>query len=362
MKRIAACCCFIVFYLLIVCNTGMYAQSKAGNQLPDLTDDSVKTMLKKNDLFDSRWNAGGRGFKNHFELQMNNGDRVIRDYSVELTWQQGGSTKSMDFQEAQRWILELNRKGYAGEHDWRLPTLKEAMSLMEWKKSDAGLHIDPMFADANELGEIWACDSSKNALQVWIIDFRNGTCGTGNNPEHHGRVRAVRSGISTAPAKIVLEKNRVNKKALPPPPARPKIPIESLKEDAPEDATIDITTEINFEDLPPPPPPEDEDESVFVFIAFDEPPQPIGGFPAIQRNLKYPEIARKAGVEGKVLVHVKIGRKGEVLDTKILKSLGNNGCDEAAVAAIKSVKWKPATQKDKPVTVWVIIPVIFRLK
>ncbi|MBN1349738.1 energy transducer TonB [candidate division KSB1 bacterium] len=149
----------------------------------------------------------------------------------------------------------------------------------------------------------------------------------------------------------------------PPPPARPAIPIESEDEDIPDDATIDPTTELDFDDLPPAPePPEEEDESASVFVAFDEPPQPIGGFPAIQRNLKYPEIARKAGVEGKVLVHVKVDKTGKVVDTKILISLGNNGCDEAAIEAIKKVKWKPAYQRDKPVTVWVAIPVIFKLK
>ena len=48
--------------------------------------------------------------------------------------------------------------------------------------------------------------------------------------------------------------------------------------------------------------------------------------------------------------------------TRILVPLGNSGCNEAAVAAIKAVKWKPAKQRDKPVAVWVSIPVKFKLK
>lgn len=148
----------------------------------------------------------------------------------------------------------------------------------------------------------------------------------------------------------------------PPPPARPAIPIESEDEDIPEDATIEIT-DLDLSELPPPPPPpEEEDETATIFVPYDEPPTPIGGFAAIQRNLKYPEIARKAGVEGKVLVHVRVNKKGNVISTKILQSLGNNGCDEAAVEAIKKVKWKPAYQRDKPVTVWIAIPVVFKLK
>jgi len=148
----------------------------------------------------------------------------------------------------------------------------------------------------------------------------------------------------------------------PPAPQRPSIPIESEDEDIPEDATIEMT-EINLDELPPPPPPpEEETGETPIFVAYDEAPQPIGGFPAIQKNLVYPEIARKAGVEGRVYVNVLIDEQGNVIDTKILKSLGNNGCDEAAVAAIRKVKWKPAKQRDKAVKVWVGIPVVFKLK
>jgi len=51
-----------------------------------------------------------------------------------------------------------------------------------------------------------------------------------------------------------------------------------------------------------------------------------------------------------------------VIKVIVIKSLGNNGCDEAAINAIKSVKWKPAKQRDKPVKVSVGIPVVFKLK
>jgi len=148
----------------------------------------------------------------------------------------------------------------------------------------------------------------------------------------------------------------------PPAPSRPAIPIESEDEDISEDETIK-TTEIDLTELPPPPEaPAEEDESATIFIAYDEPPTPIGGFPAIQKNLEYPEIARKAGVEGTVFIKVLVDAKGNVVDTDVIKSLGNNGCDEAAIKAIKSVKWKPAMQRDKPVKVWVSIPVRFELK
>jgi len=146
----------------------------------------------------------------------------------------------------------------------------------------------------------------------------------------------------------------------PPPPPKPSIPIPTESEDIPEDLTIEANA-LDLSDIPPPPPPP-EDDGDMVFVAFDEPPTPIGGFRAIQKALKYPEIARKAGIEGRVTIHVLVSEKGEVVKTKILQSLGHTGCDQAAVNAIKKVKWNPAMQRDKPVRVWVAIPVIFRLK
>jgi len=147
-----------------------------------------------------------------------------------------------------------------------------------------------------------------------------------------------------------------------PAPSRPTVPIASEDESLPEDETI-ATTELDFnEELPPPPPPPEDQGDAIVFVPYDEPPAPIGGFVAIQKRLVYPEIARKAGVEGRVLVYAQIDEKGNVVRTKVMKSLGPNGCDEAAVSAIGAVKWKPAMQRDRPVKVWVMVPVDFKLK
>lgn len=146
-------------------------------------------------------------------------------------------------------------------------------------------------------------------------------------------------------------------------PPRPSVPVASEREDLPEDETIEFT-DIDFEAEPPPPPPPPEaiDDSVPIFIPHDEPPEPIGGYSAIQKRLKYPEIARKAGVEGRVMIWAQIGVDGNVVRTRVMRTLGPNGCDEAAAEAISACKWKPAMQRDKPVRVWVAVPVDFRLK
>ncbi len=94
---------------------------------------------------------------------------------------------------------------------------------------------------------------------------------------------------------------------------------------------------------------------------WDNRPEPIGGMMAIQKNLVYPEIARKAGVEGTVMVETVIDAEGNAVDAKVIKSLGENGCDEAALKAVTATKWKPALKDGEPVEVKIAMPILFRL-
>ena len=141
----------------------------------------------------------------------------------------------------------------------------------------------------------------------------------------------------------------------PPPPARPSVPVESEDEDIADDLTIEETDLDNFEawDAPPPPP---EGPRV-KFIPYDDPPQPLS-----QIRPVYPEIAQEAGIEGTVVVQVFIDLRGRVKDTIILKGIPNTGLDEAAISAIRKTRFRPARQRERPVGVWISIPVNFRLK
>ncbi len=152
----------------------------------------------------------------------------------------------------------------------------------------------------------------------------------------------------------------------PPPPPKPPIPIEAPSSDVLEDIEIG-DTEIDLSeqmDAPPPPPKEDkkvvEEEPVY-FVAVEEMPEPIGGIAEIQKKIIYPEIAKRAGVEGKVYVLAFVDETGTVTDAKIIKGIGA-GCDEAALDAVKKTKFKPGKQRGKPVKVQVSIPVVFKLQ
>ena len=96
-------------------------------------------------------------------------------------------------------------------------------------------------------------------------------------------------------------------------------------------------------------------------ISTEVMPELIGGLSSIQSKIKYPEIAKRAGIEGKVYVLAFIDETGNVANAKIIKGIGA-GCDEAALDAVKQTKFKPGRQKGKPVKVQVSIPIVFKLQ
>jgi hypothetical protein len=161
---------------------------------------AVLSMLKKFDFYCSeygwnkdRCNPNGRGFANQYQLKTIQGDKVVMDQASGLVWQQGGSDKYMNFEAAKKWIENLNQQGYAGFKDWRLPTLEEAMSLMEPKRMNGDLYLDPLFDKTQAW--IWTADPVVGSAAAWVVDFYDGHCSPDNL--HFHCVRAVRSGLSS---------------------------------------------------------------------------------------------------------------------------------------------------------------------
>lgn len=149
----------------------------------------------------------------------------------------------------------------------------------------------------------------------------------------------------------------------PPPPPRPPIPIEAPTDDAIED--IDISSEIDLgvqmeAPTAPPPQEEEEEEEEIYFEVVEDPPTIIGGMEAVRKNLVYPDLAIRAGVEGTVIVLAYVNKEGIVTGTEVLRGIGG-GCDEAAMEAVKKVRFNPGQQRGKAVNVKVSVPVRFRL-
>ena len=127
-------------------------------------------MLFERKFFDKRWNENGDGFPNNFELGNNN--QIVLDNAAYLMWQKSGSEYRMSHDQAQAYIGSLNIARFAGYSDWRLPTLEEAMSLMEASKRKDDLHIDKAFGDQ---WAIWTSDKTASS-EAWAIYFDRGSC------------------------------------------------------------------------------------------------------------------------------------------------------------------------------------------
>jgi len=81
----------------------------------------------------------------------------------------------------------------------------------------------------------------------------------------------------------------------------------------------------------------------------------------MMKNLKYPEQAKKNGVQGKVFVTFIIDTDGSLSNVKVMRGIGA-GCDEEAVRVIKLMpKWTPGLEKGKPVKVQFVLPIKFAL-
>lgn len=96
-----------------------------------------------------------------------------------------------------------------------------------------------------------------------------------------------------------------------------------------------------------------------------EPPRRIGGDVrapvALTRSApRYPEVARKMRIEGVVLVEAIIDQAGNVVGARVLNDIGM-GCGQAALEAIRSWRYEPATLSGRPVSVYLEVRVSFQL-
>jgi len=92
------------------------------------------------------------------------------------------------------------------------------------------------------------------------------------------------------------------------------------------------------------------------FVYYEVAPAPIDSPPA-----EYPEEARsmKPKPEGTVTLHVQVDRLGKVCRIKLMR--GIEGLNDAAIQAVAQWRFKPALSNEKPVCVWVEVPVKFAL-
>jgi hypothetical protein len=163
------------------------ALSKKGeNSVPfrcecdSLSIKDVKKMIVINNFYckeDSTtisYSYSGEGLENIFNVHTMNDTMVVVDSASCLMWQQAGSPEKLAFENSQKRVDALNESQYAGFNDWRLPTLEEAMSLMEPEKKNGNLYIDSIFDQTQKY--IWTCDLVEDKTWAWSVFFDYGFC------------------------------------------------------------------------------------------------------------------------------------------------------------------------------------------
>ncbi len=182
----------------------------------------------------------------------------------------------------------------------------------------------------------------------------------------------LESGISFSQQELVQieEVAQTVHEAKPPPPPRPPMPVEVPNDEIMEDEDLGLDVSLDIDEVvthipPPPPPPDDDDEELEeepeIFIVVEQMPELIGGAAKLRSDTKYPELARKAGVQGTVVVQIVVDAEGNPQEPQVVKSVAGV-LDNAAVEAVMKQKFRPGMQRGRPVAVRMAMPVKFQLR
>lgn len=146
--------------------------------------------------------------------------------------------------------------------------------------------------------------------------------------------------------------------------------IEIVKNDEVVEDKLDINAEVEqnevIEEYVAPEVEEEEIKEEEIFVIVEEMPSFPGGdvkmMEYLAKNIKYPQMARESGIQGRVFINFVVEPDGHVSNVKVIRGIGG-GCDEEAVRVVKAMpKWKAGKQRGKAVRVSYNLPVNFRLQ
>lgn len=159
-------------------------------------------------------------------------------------------------------------------------------------------------------------------------------------------------------------------KAPPPPPAPAVVEVLTIVENDAEienevelqSTEADQNTQIEVVEVQE----EKEEEEQQVFFIVEEMPEFPGGDAELRKyiavNIKYPEIAKENGIQGRVFVQFVVNAKGHVTDVKVVRGV-DPALDAEAVRVVQTMPgWKPGKQRGKAVRVSYTVPINFTLQ
>ena len=158
-----------------------------------------------------------------------------------------------------------------------------------------------------------------------------------------------------------------------PPQPKPQITkIEIVEDDVEVEDEIDINAEVDQDevieeyDFTPPEIEEEEIVEAEIFKVVEEMPEFPGGaakmMEFIQKNIKYPMMARESDIQGRVFVNFVVEPDGSITNVTVMRGIGG-GCDEEALRVVQSMPaWKPGKQRGSAVRCSFTVPIIFKLQ
>ena len=98
-----------------------------------------------------------------------------------------------------------------------------------------------------------------------------------------------------------------------------------------------------------------------IYLNVEKMPIIKGGFAAVGKKIKYPNIAKQMGMQGVVYIGFIVNSEGKVEDPKILKSVAKILDEEAIRVVEKEIEFEPGYQEGKAVPVRFVLPIKFKL-
>lgn len=152
----------------------------------------------------------------------------------------------------------------------------------------------------------------------------------------------------------------------PPPPPKPPVPQEVPNDEVIEQDDVDFDASLDMDqkldvDKGPPGDGEEEEEEQEIFMVVENQPELKGGMRALQESVEYPEFAKKAGIEGRVIVTFVVNEQGNVQNPKVTRGV-HKLLNEEAIKAVKEQSFTPGKQRGEAVKVEMSLPVTFRLQ
>ena len=98
-----------------------------------------------------------------------------------------------------------------------------------------------------------------------------------------------------------------------------------------------------------------------IYLNVEKMPIIKGGFSAVGKKIKYPNIAKQMGMQGVVYIGFIVNSEGKVENPKILKSVAKILDEEAIRVIEKEIEFEPGYQEGKAVPVRFVLPIKFKL-